>query len=175
MIISRLFDSGIAAKCSCVTTPLVRSVKKKKISNSRCVRTTNPNPRPDPIFGEAQKAKRHCRLTFFGYTRNAEVGGSTISFQAGGRRLVRRRHHRCGGARQALLSPIGFVDCLPATRKTTNADRDNCMALVVDDPRLEQDDRRRLLKVDPARTVTDFASKVALAESRSVKSCPNFN
>ena len=29
--------------------------------------------------------------------------------------------------------------------KTTKADRDNCMALVVDDPRLEQEDRRRLL------------------------------
>ena len=29
-----------------------------------CVRTTNPNPRPNPIFGEAQKAKRHCRFTF---------------------------------------------------------------------------------------------------------------
>ena len=30
-------------------------------------------------------------------------------------------------------------------QKTTKADRDNCMALVVDDPRLEQEDRRRLL------------------------------
>ncbi len=30
--------------------------------------------------------------------------------------------------------------------KTTKSDRDNCMALVVSDARLEQDDRRRLLK-----------------------------
>ena len=30
-------------------------------------------------------------------------------------------------------------------QKTTKADRDNCIALVVDDPRLEQEDRRRLL------------------------------
>ena len=29
--------------------------------------------------------------------------------------------------------------------KTTNTDRDNCMAMVVNDARLEQDDRRRLL------------------------------
>ena len=30
--------------------------------------------------------------------------------------------------------------------KTTKSDGDNCMALVVNDPRLEQDDRRRLLE-----------------------------
>ena len=30
--------------------------------------------------------------------------------------------------------------------KTTKSDRDNCMALVVSDARLEQDDRRRLLE-----------------------------
>ena len=68
-----------------------------------------------------------------------------MSDQVGRGRPVRWCHHGCGGARQAVLSPIGFVDCLPATRKTTKTDRDNCMALVVDDPRLEQEDRRRLL------------------------------
>ena len=31
-------------------------------------------------------------------------------------------------------------------KNTTKADRDNCMALVVEDTRLEQEDRRRLLK-----------------------------
>ena len=30
--------------------------------------------------------------------------------------------------------------------KTTKTDRDNCMAMVVNDARLEQDDRRRLLE-----------------------------
>ena len=114
-------------------------------NSNRCVRTTNPNPRPNPIFCEAQKAMRHCRFAFSDpramprsmverfQTKLGAVGLFVVGITDAGERV-----------KQSSVQSDSLIAFLQQ-EKSTRADKDNCMALVVEDTRLEQEDRRRLL------------------------------